>query len=317
MDTATTTPGGAMKPVTTTSGARKPDAGRRFKRALTGYLFVAPVVVLMGVFVFYPLAQTVYLTFFDYSFLADTQEFVGVDNYVEWAQDPMTWQTLWVSVKFFLYYVLGSMVPGLVIAIMIDRLATTYAPSVYRTIFYFPVVLPAAIVFSMWLWIYDPTLGMFAHLSDTVGADSSPNWLGDPDLALPSLAIMNSWRFLGETVIFFLIGLAAIPRDYVEAARTDGAGEVKIVVRIIIPLLMPFIFLVFVLRLRALELVTEPLFMTQGGPVDATRTYGLEAYELFHNQDRIGYADTWFVLLAVISLVTAGFASRRLRSYQT
>lgn len=313
MGTATTTP-----PDTRMSTAtRKLGTAKRFRRAGAGYLFVAPVVLLMGVFVFYPLAQTVYLTFFDYSFLTETKEFIGFDNYVEWVQDPRTWAALWVSVKFFLYYVLGSMVPGLVIAIMIDRLATKYAPSVYRTIFYFPVVLPAAIVFSMWLWVYDPTLGMFANLTDMVGVNSSPNWLGDPDLALPALAIMNSWRFLGETVIFFLIGLAAIPRDYVEAARTDGAGELKIVTRITIPLLAPFIFLVFVLRLRALELVTEPLFMTQGGPVDATRTYGLEAYQLFHNQDRIGYADTWFVLLAVIAVVTAGFASRRLRSYQT
>ncbi|WP_165367486.1 carbohydrate ABC transporter permease, partial [Phytoactinopolyspora endophytica] len=279
------TSGGAGTPRT----VRKPDVARRFRRALAGYLFVAPVVVLMGVFVFYPLAQTVYLTFFDYSFLTETKEFIGFDNYVEWVQDPLTWQTLWVSVKFFLYYVVSSMALGLLIAIMIDRLATKYAPSVYRTVFYFPVVLPAAIVFSMWLWIYDPTLGMFAHVSDAVGADTAPNWLGDPDLALPALAMMNTWRFLGETVIFFLVGLAGIPRDYVEAARTDGASELRIVARITIPLLLPFIFLVFVLRLRALELVTEPLFMTQGGPVDATRTYGLQAYELFHNQDRIGY----------------------------
>lgn len=308
--TTTTTPG-ATKPRGTTRGPSK-----RLRQAMAGYLFVAPVVVLMGAFVFYPLVQTVQLTFFDYSFLADTKEFVAFDNYIEWAQDPRTWETLWVSVKFFLFYVVGSMVPALVIAIMIDRLATKYAPSVYRTIFYFPVVLPAAIVFSMWLWIYDPTLGMFAQAGEAVGA-GTPNWLGEPDLALPALAIMNSWRFVGETVVFFLIGLAGIPRDYVEAARTDGASEFRIVTRITIPLLVPFIFLVFVLRLRALELVTEPLFMTGGGPVDATRTYGLHAYELFHNQDRIGYANTWFVLLALIAVVAAGFASRRLRSYQT
>lgn len=302
--------------VITAPAVRHHGLSVKVRRAAVCYLFLAPVILIMGAFVFYPLATTIYLTFFDYSFLAETKEFAGLDNYVEWFRDPMTWQTLWVSVKFFVFYVIGSMVPALIIAIMIDRLATRFAPSVYRTIFYFPVVLPAAIVFSMWLWVYDPTLGMFAQAGAALGADGSLNWLGDPDLALPALAIMNSWRFLGETVLFFLIGLAGIPKDYVEAARVDGAPEFRIITRITIPLLAPFIFLVFVLRLRALELVTEPLFMTQGGPVNATRTYGLQAYELFHNHDRIGYANTWFVLLAVISVGTAAFAHRRLRSYQ-
>lgn len=283
---------------------------------MVGYLLVAPVVIVMAAFVFYPLTQTVYLTLFDYSFLTDTKEFVGFANYAEWFDDPMMWQTLWVSLQFFLYYVVGSMSVGLLVAIMIDRLASKHAASLYRTIFYFPVVLPAAIVFSMWLWLYDPTLGMFAQGATALGADQSPNWLGDPDLALPSLAVMNIWRYVGETVVFFLIGLAGIPRDYVEAARTDGASEFTIATRILIPLLAPFLFLVFVLRLRALEVVVEPLFMTQGGPVDATRTYGLHAYELFSDQDRIGYANTWFVLIAVLAVGAAAFASRRLGNYQ-
>lgn len=301
-----------------TSMARKADSRRRtrLKEAVTGYLLVGPVVVAMTVFVFYPLGRTFYLTFFDYSFLEDVQQFVGLRNYIDWFNDPAMWQSLWISVKFFLYYVVSSMLIGLIIAIMIDRLANKYFASLYRTIFYFPVVLPAAIVFTMWLWLYDPVLGLFARVSVGLGAQESPNWLGDPGLALPSLAAMNLWLHIGDTVLFFLIGLAGIPHTYTEAARMDGASESKIIRKVTLPLLAPFIFLVFVLRLKVLEMAVAPLFMTRGGPAGATRTYGLEAYELFHDQGRIGYANTWFVLLAILAVATAAFASRRLRHYQ-
>ncbi|WP_433019059.1 carbohydrate ABC transporter permease [Kribbella sp. CA-294648] len=281
-----------------------------------GPALIAPAVILVGVFVLWPIARAVYLTFFDYSFLADRSAFIGLTNYLEWARDPRMWHSLWISVKFFMLYVPTSMAIALLIAVLIDRLANAHFASIYRTIFYFPVVLPAAIVFQMWIWIYEPTLGFMTLTGEAVGADTSLNWLGEPRTALGALAIMNVWRHLGETVIFFLIGLANIPKENLEAARLDGASEVKIVTRIIIPLLAPMIFLVFVLRLKVLELVAEPLFMTQGGPIGSTMTYGLQAYELFHQEDRIGYANTWFVLMAGLAVAAAAFAGKRMRQFQ-
>lgn len=282
-----------------------------------GYLLLAPVLVLVGVFVLWPLARSLYLTLFEYSFITDEQRFVGLANYLAWARDPEMWHSFWVSAQFFLLYVPGSMAAALVVALLIDRLANKHIASLYRTIFYFPVVLPAAIVFQMWLWIYDPTLGFFALAADAVGVESSVNWLGDPDTALGSLALMSIWRLMGETVIFFLIGLANIPKDYAEAARVDGASELSIIRRITIPLLTPIILLVFVLRLKVLELIVEPLFMTEGGPIDSTLTYGLKAYFLFNKDDQIGYANTWFILMAIIAVAAAALAARKMRQYQT
>lgn len=295
--------------------SRKP-ARRLSSDLLWAILFTAPALVLCCVFVIWPLLRSVYLTFFDYSFLTEDKSFAGVGNYLEWAQDSGMWHSLWISVKFFGFYVPTSMVLALAVALLIDRLAVKYLPSIYRTIFYFPVVLPAAIVFQMWLWIYDPTLGVLALTGQAIGFEDSVSWLGDPDLALGSLALMSVWRLLGETVIFFLVGLAAIPRDYLEAARIDGASEWMIIRKIIVPLLMPIIFLVFVLRLKVLEMINEPLFMTGGGPIDATLTYGLKAFYLFNSEDRIGYANTWFIMMALIAVAAAVFAGRQMRRYQ-
>ncbi|MFC7626107.1 carbohydrate ABC transporter permease [Microlunatus sp. GCM10028923] len=276
---------------------------------------IIPTLILVGAFVLFPLGRSLYLTFFDYSFLRNDEHFVGLANYLEWVTDRNMWHSLLVSIQFFGLYVPVSMLIGLIVALLIDRLANKYLGAFYRTIFYFPVVLPAAIVFQMWLWIYDPTLGLSQLMAESVGLISN-DWLGNPDTAVGALAVMTIWRLTGETVIFFLVGLANVPKDLIEAARVDGASEVGIIRKIIIPLLAPIILLVFVLRLKVLELIVEPLFMTEGGPIDATLTYGLQAYYLFAKEDRIGYANTWFILMAVIAVVAAVAATRMTRRYQ-
>ena len=277
----------------------------RLKQSVVGYLFILPLILVMGGFVFYPLLNTLRLSFYEYSFIFDTSRFVGLENYLEWMTDDRTWQSLWVSIKFFLYYVPTNIAISLVIALAIDRVAQNRFAGVYRSLLYFPVVLPAAIVFQMWIWLYDPSVGFFTQLAESVGLDVAINWLGDPGLALPALAIMSIWRLMGETIILFLVGLAGIPKELTEASRIDGANEWQSIWRITLPLLKPTFFLILVLRLRVLGLVVEPLFMTEGGPIGATMTYGLQAYYVFYREDQVGYSSAWFVLLGIMSLLIA------------
>ncbi|MGO1258286.1 MAG: carbohydrate ABC transporter permease [Brachybacterium sp.] len=269
-----------------------------------------PAIALTAIFVIYPLARSVYLTFFDYEFIMNRQEFVGFQNYLDWVRDPEMWHSSWIALKYFLLYVPPSMFLALAVALAIDRLARKHFQNIYRAIFYFPVVLPAAIVFQMWMWIYDPTVGVITQALRELGSSLSINWLGDADTALVAIATMSIWRILGETVIFFLVGLSTIPRELLESARVDGARELGVIFRIQLPLLIPMIVLVLVLRLRVLEASTEMLYMTQGGPIDSTMTYGLQAYMLFSREDQIGYANTWFVMLALFSLAVAWAISR-------
>lgn len=288
---------------------------RRGRQTLTALALLSPLLALMGVFVFYPLVNTIRLSLFEYHFQTGQSKFVGGHNYVRWAHDHEMWASAWVSLKFFLYYVPASVVIAFFLALGIHRVASKWFAGLYRTIFFFPVVLPAAIVFNMWINLYDPTYGLFASLGQDAGVGSL-NWLGNPHLALPGIAIMSIWRLIGETMVLLLVGLANIPKDYVDAARIDGAGEWQIIRRIILPLLSPMLFLVFVLRLKVLGLIVEPLFMTEGGPVNSTMTYGLRAYYDFFRNDDVGYASAWFVMLAVFSVIVAVIAGRRMRRNQ-
>lgn len=274
-----------------------------------GYGLALPAIALTAVFVVYPLARSVYLSFFHYEFIMNRQSFAGVQNYVDWIQDPEMWHSAWIALKYFLLYVPPSMFLALIVALAIDRLARKHFQNIYRAIFYFPVVLPAAIVFQMWMWIYDPTVGVITQTLRELGSSLSIDWLGDPNTALAAIAAMSVWRVLGETVIFFLVGLSTVPRELLESARVDGARELGVIFRIQLPLLIPMIVLVLVLRLRVLEASTEMLYMTQGGPIDSTMTYGLQAYLLFSREDQIGYANTWFIMLALISIAIAWAAS--------
>lgn len=298
--------GGSRSP----SGRHGPSArtfwkSSRWHDIRWGYGLSLPAIALTAVFVVYPLARSVYLTFFDYEFIMNRQDFVWFQNYIDWAQDPEMWHSAWIALKYFLLYVPPSMLIALVVALAIDRLARKHFQNIYRAIFYFPVVLPAAIVFQMWMWIYDPTVGVITQTLRELGSFLSINWLGNPNTALMAIAVMSIWRVLGETVIFFLVGLSTIPRELMESARVDGARELGVIFKIQLPLLIPMIVLVLVLRLRVLEASTEMLYMTQGGPIDATMTYGLQAYMLFSREDQIGYANTWFVMLALFSLAVA------------
>lgn len=289
----------------------------RFRQTLVGYLFILPLILVMGGFVFLPLLNTIRLSFYEYSFIFDTSRFVGFRNYTDWLVDERTWQSWWVSIKFFIYYVPLNILLSLVIALGIDRIAANYFAGIYRSLLYFPVVLPAAIVFQMWIWLYDPSVGFFALTAQALGLDVAFNWLGNPSLALPALAMMSIWRLMGETIILLLVGLANIPKELTEASRIDGASEWQSIWKITLPLLKPTFFLILILRLRVLGLVVEPLFMTEGGPIGATMTYGLQAFFVFYRNDQVGYASAWFVLLGITSLLLALLLWKTLRPNST
>jgi ABC-type sugar transport system permease subunit len=305
------------------TASAKPPGGfthflRRVWQGRAGYLFIIPMLVFYGLFVFYPFVRTLTLVFMRYEFLRpDRRAFVGFDNLVEWIQDPRVLETFGVSVKFFIYYVPASILIALIVALVLDRVARANIATIYRTIFYLPVVLPASIIFIIWTWIYDPQWGVLNTLLIEVLNINWPwtAWLRDPATSLISLAIMSIWRLFGVTMILFLVGLNSISQELREAAQIDGANEWHIVRYLELPLLRPIFLIVLVMRLQVLGLVEEPLVMTEGGPLRSTMTYGLQAYYISFRDGNwdLGYGSTWFIILGLVSTVTAFIAWRLMR----
>ena len=283
-----------------------------------GYLYIFPMLIFYALFVLYPFFRTLILMFMRFEFLRpDRKAFIGLDNLVEWVQDPRVPETFLVSIKFFLYYVPSSILVALIVALVLDRVGRAYLATAYRTIFYLPVVLPASIIFIIWTWIYDPQWGVLnTLLMDVLKIDWPwPMWLSDPATSLISLAIMSVWRLFGVTMILFLVGLSSISKELREAAKIDGANEWHIVRYLELPLLKPIFLIVIIMRLQVLGLVEEPLVMTNGGPLRSTMTYGLQAYYIsFHDGNwDLGYGSTWFIILGVVSTVTAFVAWKLMR----
>lgn len=293
---------------------------RQMWRQRAGYLFLSPLFLFYGLFVIYPSLRTVWMMFMRFDFLRpDRIEFVGLANILEWAQDPRMLETFGVAMKFTLLYVPISTILALLVALLLDRVKLPAVSSLLRTLYYFPVVLPAGILFIAWQWVFDPTWGPLTHFIQDILHITLPGtwgrWLGSPDMALPSLVIMSVWRLMGATMILFLVGLNNIPQELNDAARIDGANEWQLLRHITLPLLAPIFLVILVLRLQVLGLIAEPLNMTQGGPVRSTMTYGLQAYYITFRDGnmRMGYGATWFIMLSIVSTVLAYLGNRWFR----
>lgn len=287
-----------------------------------GYAFILPLFAFFIVFKALPIARSVWLVFMEYDFLKPSADhFVGLANFVQWAQDPRVLHAFWISIKFFLMSTPPLVVFGLLIALAIDRIRHAGLATLYRVLCYLPVVLPASILYYIWLWMYNPSWGVIDHILITILGINWPwpGWLSDPTAALPALAIMTIWEGVGGVMMLFLVGLNSIPGELYEAARIDGANEWQIAWHVTLPLLQNIFLIVTVLRLQVLGAVVQPLLMTQGGPINATMTYGLQAYYISFRDGNwdMGYGTTWFLILGLLSTGLAYVAWRTFRMEAT
>ena len=281
-----------------------------------GWLFILPLLVVFVGFVAYPVATSIGYAFSSYQFLTGAPpRFDGLTNFQRWITDSRVLETIWTTLGYTAIYVPISTIYALVVAILIDRVVSQRIATGYRVLLYLPVVLPASIIFHIWKWIYDPTWGLFNQFLANLGAPGL-RWLSDPNLALPSVAMVEVWHLMGITMMLFLVGLNNIPRELGEAARVDGANAWQVVRYVTLPMLRPIFFIVLVLRLQTLGVVVPPLIMTDGGPIRATTTYGLQAYYIAFRDTNwnIGYASAWFVVLGLFSAAVAYFGWRAMRS---
>jgi len=301
----------APRPVGTAAGGWAPRG-----EVAMGWLFIAPLLAVFIGFVAYPVATSIGYAFSRYQFLTgEPPRFDGLTNFQRWIADPRLLETIWTTLGYTAIYVPISTVYALIVAILIDRVVSRRFATAYRVLLYLPVVLPASIIFHIWKWMYDPTWGMFNQLLANLGLPGL-RWLSDPSLALPSVAIVEVWHLMGITMMLFLVGLNNIPRELWEAARVDGANGWQVVRHITLPLLRPILFIVLVLRLQTLGVIVAPLIMTDGGPIRATTTYGLQAYYIAFRDTNwnIGYASVWFVVLGLFSAALAYVGWRTMRS---
>jgi multiple sugar transport system permease protein len=250
---------------------------RVLRKGVTEWLFLAPAVVFFIGYQVWPIARVLWLSFTNFQFLSDKPaQWIGFDNYAQALKDPLMWTSLWRAALFTMMFLPGTIILPLLLAILVDKVANQRLATLYRVILLIPAVIPSTLIFVLWKWMYNYQSGPINHLLvDTFGLftlQNAPQWLGGTALTLPAIAIMEVWWGLGYHTIFFIAGLAAIPKELSDAARIDGANEWQVFWHVIRPGLAPIMMILVVLRFgSAMAVIDEYLIF--GGFNRASPTY--------------------------------------------
>lgn len=294
-------------------------------QSLINWLFLLPAVAFFMLWQIWPIIQVAWYSFTEFRFLnpdaATTvlglpSEFVGFDNFRDALQDTLLWKGLLRAAMFTALFVPGMILIPMVLATLVDRVTNNKLATVYRLILLIPAMIPGPLVFVLWKWMYDLYIGPINYfLVDVFGIFTlrdQPQWLGDERLVFFSLAFMEWWWGLGYHTMFFLAGMAAIPKDLVDAARIDGASEFRLWRNIIVPRLLPVILVLVVIRFgTAMAIIDEYLIMGAFNRDRPTYTWTVYMWETaFVTGDwRQGYAAAigWIGALAMLVVVVGMF----------
>jgi multiple sugar transport system permease protein len=255
------------------------------RQGISPWMFLLPALLFFIGYQIYPIVRVVWISLTDYEFLTNAPpNWVGFDNYANALRDPLMWQSLWRACLFTLMFLPGTIILPLLLAILVDRVNEPRLATFYRVVLLIPAVIPSTLVFVLWKWMYNFQVGPINHLLvDVFGifnVYNAPQWLGGTSLTLPSIAIMEVWWGLGYHTIFFLAGLAAIPKDLPEAARLDGANEWQIFWNVTLPGLQPIMMILVVLRFgTAMAVIDEYLIFGGFNRNSPTYTWTMFMYD--------------------------------------
>ncbi|MGF9905305.1 carbohydrate ABC transporter permease [Brevibacillus porteri] len=272
--------------------------GRAF---LTPYLFILPWILGFLAFTLGPIFFSLVMSFFDWPVVGEVT-FVGLDNYVNmFTDDPLFWQSLWITIKFALLFVPLNLFIALFLAMMLNQ--KVKGSGFFRTVFYLPSVISGVALAMIWAWVYDGEYGIFNYLLSLVGI-TGPDWLNDTTWALIAMVIASLWG-QGSMVLIFLAGLKSIPESLYEAASIDGAGAVQKFFRITLPMVSPTILFNLIMTIiSAFQQLSLALLLTGGGPLQSTYFYAMYAYDNAFKYFKMGYAsaNSWFMFAIILVL---------------
>ncbi|NMB01978.1 MAG: sugar ABC transporter permease [Firmicutes bacterium] len=269
-------------------------------RTLAGYAFLTPASATMIFFIFVPVVVAFYLSFFEWD-LINPRSFVGLGNYIRIFQSSDFYLALRNTVYFVAIQLPLDFGLSLGVALLLNQ--RIRGLSIYRTVFFTPVVTSTVAVSAVWMWLYDPFGGLFNYILELIGMNPL-GWLNDPKWAMPSVIIMTVWKGLGYNIVLFLAGLQNIDSSLYEAASIDGAKGWEQFRYITLPQLSPTMYFVFMMGIiNSFKVFTQIDVMTPGGgPLKSTMVIVYLIYQRAFNSFRFGEASALSVILFLIIL---------------
>ncbi len=277
---------------------------RRQRSYLQGYLFIGPW--LLGLVLLYlgPMLLSFYMSLTNWD-LFTTAKFVGLANYQQmFFSDGLFWKSLANTA----IYVGGRVPIVLLVALTVAILLNQEIPgrNFLRTAYYLPVVTPQVAMFLLWVWMFEPNVGLINYVLSLVGISPGPQWLGHPTWAKPALIIVSVWS-IGSIMVIFLAGLQGVSKQLYEAAELDGANNWHKIIHVTLPMITPVIFFNMIMGIiQSFQMFDKAFVMTSGGPANATLMYVLYLYNQAFLWFRMGYgAALAWVLFAILFIFTS------------
>jgi putative chitobiose transport system permease protein len=279
----------------------------QFPRQLTPYLFLLPALVILGLTVFYPALQALYFSFTRYDLLTPPQ-WTGLSNLKRLWVDQIFWQTL----RNTLIYLIGVVPILIILPLGLAILANQKLRGIrwFRVAYYTPVIISMVVAGIAWKWLYADN-GLLNQTLKLLGISEGIPWLTSPSWSIFSVMVVTIWKGLGYYMVIYLAGLQAIPEDLYEAAAIDGSDGLRKHWDITVPLMQPYLLLVAVISaISATKVFEEIYIMTQGGPLNSSKTIVYYVYEQAFQNLEISYACTiglvMFLIILALSIVRLG-----------
>lgn len=275
------------------------------------YWTVAPLVIVLLLLVAYPTLQLLRMSVSEVDIVKGQTvwEFVGLKHLETARQDPVVPTALKNTLVFVIAVVIIETFLALVISILVSR--SKHLVGLYRTVLLIPLLVPPIAIGTMWRLMYDYNYGFINQVLKLIGIVAVPTWTADPQLAMPSVVLVDLWHWTSFMFLIILAGLESMPQEVNEAARVDGASEFQILRYVTLPLLRPTLITAIMLRtIFAFKVFDEIFLLTSGGPGTATEVISLYIYKVFSGQFRLGYASFLALGLSVIISVFVIFYRR-------
>lgn len=269
---------------------------------MTGYLFLSPAMIILGLFLFIPTLMAIYYAFTDYYLLTPSEtQWIGLANFKRLFSDPLFTQSLKNIAQFVIFILPIQLGLALGLALLVNN--RRKSTIIYKIAFFSPVVMSLVVVSVLWLVLLNPSSGLINALLNQLGIESQP-FLTSPNQAMYVIIAISAWQGAGYQMLIFLAGLQNIPSSLYEAADIDGASKVKQFFSITLPMLKPTSVLILTTTLiDAFKLIIQPMVMTQGGPLNSTLTPVYYIYRTGFTDRRVGYASAITVIFGMIIIL--------------
>lgn len=277
------------------------------RKKYTPYLFIVPALLFILIFVYVPIVQNFYYSFFRMNSYSPTKTFIGISNYLDIFQNEIFYTALINNTWYAVISLIFQVGLGLILAITLESKILGRERKFFRTIYFLPSVIAIAAVGLMFYYIYNPNLGLLnAVIRIFTENDFRYAWLGHPRTAIFAIIAMSQWQFTGYIMILLIVAIQKIPEELYEVAEIDGASSFQKALYVTIPQIKEMILVTSIITvIGSYKLFTEIFVITRGGPYDSTHVLGTFMYKTAFFYDKMGYAAAIAGIIFVITFTTS------------